>query len=85
MTSTTKKYPFSMRKNGTDIELAYNTLQNKIFDEVATAEEEQFFYQLQELYSPADNVIFVTGKEYGLLMKAIQFANEFRNGCQYNY
>ena len=81
-----KKYPFSMRKYGHNIELAYNHLYI-IVHEMQDHEREwddkvvEQFEQLQEIYANAMGcpVYFATGKEYGILKEASTWAECYRD------
>lgn len=85
--TNTKRYPFSMRKYGHNIELAYNH-QWIICREMEDHEREwddkafEYFDKLSEVYANAmgHSVYFATGKEYGILKEASVWAEMHRNG-----
>lgn len=85
--TNTKRYPFSMRKYGHNIELAYNH-QWIICREMEDHEREwddkafEYFDKLSEVYANAMGhpVYFATGKEYGILKEASVWAEMYRSG-----
>lgn len=80
-----KRYPFSMRKYGHNIELAYNR-QWLICREMEDGEREwddkafENFNRLQEVYARTMGhpVYFATGEEYGILKEASVWAECYR-------
>lgn len=76
-----KRYPFSMKKNGHNIELAYNFLRNKLLDGEITDKEYEKFLELQETYANAISqpVYWATGKEYSILKNANMWAVSYRD------
>lgn len=89
MNKTTKRYPFSMIKNGHNIELAYNH-QWLICREMEDGEREwddkafEWFDKLSEVYACAMGhpVYMATGKEYGVLKEANMWAMCYRDGVR---
>lgn len=85
--ATVKRYPFSMRKYGHNIELAYNH-QWLICREMEDGEREwkneafEYLDKLSEVYANAmgSPVYFATGKEYGILKEASLWAEHYRDG-----
>lgn len=83
--ATVKRYPFSMRKYGHNIELAYNR-QWLICREMEDGEREwddkafDYFDKLSEVYANAmgSAVYFATGEEYGILKEASVWADCYR-------
>ena len=91
---TKKLYPFSMRKYGHNIELAYNT-QWIICDEMDKGERQydskafDWKQQLMEAYSKAmrtdgRGITYVDGKTYGILNKANLWAMNYRDMKQWS-
>lgn len=84
---TEKRYPFSMRKYGHNIEFAYNR-QWLICREMEGGEREwddrafDWLDKLGEVYANAmgSAVYFATGKEYGILKEASVWAECARSG-----
>jgi len=82
-----KKYPFSMRKNGHNIELAYNR-QWLICREMEDGEREwnaeafRWMEKLEKAYSKAigNAVAWVDGKTYAVLQEASAWAESYRDG-----
>lgn len=81
-----KRYPFSMRKYGHNIELAYNHLYI-IMREMEDGEREwddkviDSYYELSDLYEKAigNAVYWATGKEYGKLQEYSAWAECYRD------
>ena len=82
-----KRYPFSMRKYGHNIELAYNH-QWLICREMEDGEREwddkafEWLDKLSDVLGKASGypVYFATGKEYGILKDASFWAECYRDG-----
>ena len=82
-----KLYPFSMRKYGHNIELAYNR-QWLICKEMEEGEREwsddafTWLDKLESVYSVAMGhaIYWATGKEYGILKEASVWADTYRGG-----
>lgn len=80
-----KRYPFSMRKYGHNIELAYNR-QYIIVHEMYDGERDwddkavEYFDKLSEVYANAMGhpVYMATGPEYGILKEASVWAECYR-------
>ena len=83
----TKRYPFSMRKYGHNIELAYNHqwIICREMEEGSRDWDDKAFEWLDELEQVYANamgspVYFATGKEYGILKEASVWAECYRDG-----
>lgn len=76
-----KRYPFSMKKHGHNIMLAYNHLRILLADDKLDKKGYERFMALQEVYSKANAcpVYWATGKEYGILNEASMWAVSFRD------
>lgn len=82
-----KLYPFSMRKYGHNIELAYNR-QYIIINEMQDGEREwddkaiEYYDTLSEVYANAMGhaIYWCNGKEYGILKEASVWADYYRDG-----
>ena len=85
---TQKKYPFSLRKHAHDLEFRRNRAKNELFD-LYDSDDEQKKARLQRLIDDLadilltfpDNrgVIWLTGKEYGLAMESVNWAEANRS------
>ena len=82
-----KRYPFSMRKYGHNIEFAYNH-QWLICRDMEDGEREwddkafEYLDRLSEVYANAagSSVYMATGEEYGILKEASVWAEMYRDG-----
>lgn len=85
-----KRYPFSMRKYGHNIEFAYNH-QWLICRDMEDGEREwddkafEYLDRLSEVYANAmgSPVYMATGEEYGILKEASVWADMYREGRRY--
>ena len=85
-----KRYPFSMRKYGHNIELACNH-QFIICKEMESGEREwddkafEYLEELEDVYARAmgSPVYFATGYEYGVLKEASVWADCYRDSRRY--
>ena len=87
--TATKRYPFSMRRYGHNIELAYNhqwLICREMEDDEREWDDKAFEWldKLSEVYANAmgnaNGVYFATGKEYGILKEASVWAECYRDG-----
>ncbi len=88
MKTKTKRYPFSLKRYGHDLQLRKNALLKEIYSEQDTPEIRAEYEELIKLlYSARDNddgsgVTWLTGKEYGLAKIITFWADNLRSDMQ---
>ena len=76
-----KKYPFSMKKEGHNIQLAYDYLLCKAYDDTLTDKELEMFERLRELYAETigEPVAWLAGPDYGFMRDVAAWAVIYRD------
>lgn len=86
---TTKRYPFSLRKHAHDLEFRRNRAKNELGRKMTEGtlkkgEEERYLKLIDDLaeitltYPDGNGVVWLTGKQYGLAVESVGWANSMR-------
>ena len=86
-----KKYPFSLNRHAHDLEFRRNRAMNELYDKqmnntLKDGEEERFQKLIDDLaeilltFPDGNNVVWITGKQYGLARDSVAWAEAMRRG-----
>ena len=86
-----KKYPFSLNRHAHDLEFRRNRAMNELYDKqmnntLKDGEEERFQKLIDDLaeilltFPDGNNVVWITGKQYGLARESVAWAEAMRRG-----